>query len=140
MRRFLRVYTNSVLSLSRSCSEAGTLGELRRVAAPLMEQLTFLARVCAVEEGGLPTGVALLSRLLDVSVHVSNIAQHHHLHHITLTMITSSPQVSSSATNLLLTSLLSATAAPYLSFLDTWLFAGEVAGFSQEFGLEVNIQ
>ena len=69
------MYTNSVLSLSRSCSEAGTLGELRRVAAPLMEQLTFLARVCAVEEGGLPTGVALLSRLLDVSVHVSNIAQ-----------------------------------------------------------------
>ena len=77
MRRYLRVYTNSVLSLSRSCSEAGTLGELRRVAAPLMEQVTFLARVCAVEEGGLPAGVALLSRLLDVSVHVSNIAQHH---------------------------------------------------------------
>ena len=72
------MYTNSVLSLSRSCSEAGTLGELRRVAAPLMEQVTFLARVCAVEEGGLPAGVALLSRLLDVSVHVSNIAEHHH--------------------------------------------------------------
>ena len=48
--------------------------------------------------------------------------------------------MSSSATNLLLTSLLSATAAPYLSFLDTWLFAGEVAGFSQEFGLEVSNQ
>ena len=115
IKKFLRLYTNSILTLSKKFS--GNLGQLQKVTSPLMQQLMFLARMCGVEhcQFELPDGVSLLSKLLDVSVHVTN-----------------------TSVNLLLISLLSSCSAPYLKFLKTWLFSGEIEGFTQEFGLEID--
>jgi len=115
VKKFLRVYTNSVLSLSRKFDK--NLGQLSRVMASLMKQLTFLAGVCNVHQdnGAFPDGVSLLSKILEASVHVSN-----------------------NSINLLLTSLLSSAAAPYLRFLKHWMFSGDSEGFTHEFGLEID--
>ena len=115
VKKFLRLYSNSILTLSRKFS--GNLGLLKQVTSPLMQQLMFLARMCGVESDqfDLPDGVSLLSKLLDVSVHVSN-----------------------KSVNLLLISLLSSCSAPYLKFLKTWLYSGEIDGVTQEFGLEID--
>ena len=100
VKKFLRLYTNSILTLSKKFS--GNLGQLKQVTSPLMQQLMFLGRMCGVEndQSQIPDGVSLLSKLLDVSVHVSN-----------------------KSVNLLLISLLSSSSAPYLKFLKTWLFS-----------------
>ena len=114
VRKYLRVHTNSVLSLSRRF--AGNLGELRKITSPMMQQIFFLAKVCGLEtDDMLPSGVSLISKLLDVSVHVSD-----------------------RTVNLLLISLLSSSSGPYLRFLKTWMFSGEVEGYTKEFGLEID--
>ena len=114
IKKYLRVHTNSVLSLSRKF--AGNLGELRKITSPLMQQIFFLAKVCGLEMAEiLPSGVSLISKLLDVSVHVSD-----------------------KTVNLLLISLLSSSSGPYLRFLKAWMFSGEVDGYTKEFGLEVD--
>ena len=82
----------------------------------MMQQVFFLARVYGLEaDERLASGVSLISKLLDVSVHVSN-----------------------STVNLLLISLLTASSSPYLRFLKTWMFCGEVDGYTREFGLEID--
>ena len=114
IRKYLRVHINSVLSLSRRF--AGNLGQLRKITSPMMQQVFFLAKVCELERDELlPSGVALISKLLDVSVHVSD-----------------------KTVNLLLISLLSSSSGPYLRFLKTWMFSGVVEGYTKEFGLEID--
>jgi len=118
IRSFLRVYTNAVVTLS--IKFGSNLGELEQVLRPLTHQISFLGAVCDLKTAptgriSLPTGVSLLSKLLDVSVHVSNKVVH-----------------------LLLVSLLTASASPYFRFLKSWLFSGEVDGSPGEFGLEID--
>jgi len=118
IRSFLRVYTNAVVTLA--IKFGSNLGELEQVLRPLLRQISFLGAVCDLKSGAttgsaLPTGVSLLSKLLDVSVHVSNKVVH-----------------------LLLVALLTASAAPYFRFLKSWLFSGEVDGSPGEFGLEID--
>ena len=48
VRKYLRVYTNSVLSLSRKFD--GNLGQLGTIMSPLMKQITFLANLCNVNQ------------------------------------------------------------------------------------------
>ena len=118
IKSFLRVYTNAVVTLSLKFNS--NLSELGQVLRPLASQISFLGSVCNLDtshdqEISVPCGVSLLSKLLDVSVHVSNKVVH-----------------------LLLVSLLTAAASPYFKFLESWLFAGEVEGHPGEFGLEID--
>jgi len=122
---FLRSYCDAVITISlKFCS---SLGQFEQAVSPLVKQVTFLARLCKLntpddhleavesEEQQLPGGVFLLSKLLNVSVHISEKTNH-----------------------LLLVSLLSAAAKPYFKFLKCWLFSGDVEGDVSEFGLQVN--
>ena len=115
LKKFLRVYTNSILTLSKKYSD--TLGELSKVSSPLMTQISFLGKLCLLETEGelLPNGVSLISRILDSSVHVCDMS-----------------------VNLLLTSILSSSSGPYLRFLRLWLFSGKLEGNSIEFGVEID--
>ena len=119
IRNYLRLFTNSVIAISKTCPD--NLGQLRCALAPLISQVSFLAWVagCDGRDGDLlqlPAGVSLLSRLLDVSV-----------------------QVSDQRLGFLLLSLLSSCAAPYLTFLKSWLFSGELhPGDNLEFGIEMD--
>jgi len=117
IRSFLRVYTNAVVTLSLKFNS--NLSELGQVLRPLAGQISFLGSVCNLDtshnqEFSVPCGVSLLSKLLDVSVQVSNKVVH-----------------------LLLVALLTAAASPYFKFLESWLFSGEVDGHPGEFGLEI---
>ena len=81
-------------------------------------QVSFLAWVAGLDGDvlQLPAGVSLLSRLLDVSV-----------------------QVSDKRLGYLLLSLLSSCSTPYLTFLNSWLFSGELhQGDNLEFGIEMD--
>eukprot|EP00092_Neocalanus_flemingeri_P034456 GFUD01037467.1.p1 GENE.GFUD01037467.1~~GFUD01037467.1.p1 ORF type:complete len:1338 (+),score=286.80 GFUD01037467.1:40-4053(+) len=118
IRAFLRVYTNAVVTLS--IKFGSNISEMEQVLRPLIRQISFLGAVCDLQShpsglSYLPTGVSLLSKLLDVSVHVSNKVVH-----------------------LLLIALLTASASPYFRFLKSWLFSGEVDGNPGEFGLEID--
>jgi len=123
---FLRSYCDAVISISlKFCS---SLGQFEQAVSPLVKQVSFLARLCKLNtpddhldevesevDQQLPSGVFLLSKLLNVSVHISEKTNH-----------------------LLLVSLLSAAAKPYFKFLKCWLFSGDVEGDVSEFGLQVN--
>ena len=114
LRSFLRLYVTSTVTVSGRL--ASNLSALEQALRPLAATIQFLAAVCFPPDcPALPSGVSLLSRLLDVSVHVSN------------------PQV-----HLVLVSLLRAAAAPYFAFLQAWLFSGEVESLRPEFGLSVD--
>ena len=110
VRNYLRVFTNSAIAISTTCAD--NLGHLRSALSPLMSQVSFLAWVSDV----VPSGVSLLSRLLDVSVRISD-----------------------QRVSFLLLSLLSSCSSPYLRFLRSWLFSGELEeGDSREFGIELD--
>merc|ERR1719403_217915 len=113
LRTFLRQYVTAVLAIA---ARVQGLGALLQALRPLQAQVNFLGRVCfSPDTPVLPNGVSLISKLLDVSVHVSNKQVH-----------------------LLLISLLAAVAAPYFRFLQSWLFSGSVQGWEQEFGLRID--
>lgn len=102
------------------CCRSGCVG-LRQVfllqaTRPLSLQVSLLGKVCFPPSSpALPSGVQLLDRLLDVSVHVSSEQVNHNCH---------SPDLQ---VHLLLVSLLRAAAAPYFRFLQKWIFEGEVS-------------
>ena len=105
------------------CGSTDISGELDIATLPAILtlpcfQVSFLAGVAGLDgdEVRLPSGVSLLSRLLEVSV-----------------------QVSDRRLSYLLLSLLSSCSRPYLTFLKSWLFSGELYhGDSLEFGIEID--
>jgi len=119
IHKYVDLHSSSCIYIA---SRVQTLGKLVESVRPLVQQLDMIGSICKVRQDPqgwvqLPTGIELLSLLLQVSVHVCQEKE-----------------------TLILISLFKSAVEPYFRFLKRWLFSGECERSYKEFGLKMDMR